>query len=289
MGKKILYLIIILTSISLGTYALWNHIFELKKSAIPIKKSENPLTFRTTNGDFHFSSDKNFSFPNSDYNLITPIADTIELGIQKLGKYLSNNPDKQINILGQYTLGETNSSAFPDLGLARANTIKNYFTSQGIPSQQIGTFGSLTDTLNISNGNAVGAQRFVIAANDNQSFDELKAKLQAEPLIVYFETGESKINLSDEQRQKIANISKYLDNVTEASCIITGHSDNTGNKNKNIELGLDRADFVRAYLVENGIPTERITTDSKGPDEPITSNATAEGRAKNRRTEITIN
>ncbi|MNY23951.1 putative lipoprotein YiaD precursor [compost metagenome] len=70
--------------------------------------------------------------------------------------------------------------------------------------------------------------------------------------------------------------------------VVVGHSDNVGNRDSNIVLGQKRADFSKNYLSKNGIDNARIETQSKGPDEPIGDNNTAEGKASNRRTVITI-
>jgi outer membrane protein OmpA-like peptidoglycan-associated protein len=70
---------------------------------------------------------------------------------------------------------------------------------------------------------------------------------------------------------------------------LVGHSDNTGQRAANIVLGQQRADFAKSYLMRNGIPENKIIATSKGPDEPVASNATEEGKAQNRRTVITLN
>ena len=56
----------------------------------------------------------------------------------------------------------------------------------------------------------------------------------------------------------------------------------------NNELGLKRAQVVTEYLVNKGIPANRIVTESFGETRPVASFITSEGRAKNRRTEISI-
>jgi OOP family OmpA-OmpF porin len=53
-------------------------------------------------------------------------------------------------------------------------------------------------------------------------------------------------------------------------------------------LGQRRAQSVKAYLVSKGVDGSRIYTESKGKSNPVASNATAEGRAKNRRTDIEV-
>jgi outer membrane protein OmpA-like peptidoglycan-associated protein len=69
---------------------------------------------------------------------------------------------------------------------------------------------------------------------------------------------------------------------------IAGHTDSTGSHEYNMKLSLQRADSVKAYLEGRGVPAARLVTLGAGPDYPIASNDTEEGRAQNRRVEITI-
>jgi len=67
---------------------------------------------------------------------------------------------------------------------------------------------------------------------------------------------------------------------------IVGHTDSTGNDAINNPLSLQRAESVKNYLNDRGVPASRIETVGRGSREPVASNATAEGQAKNRRVEI---
>jgi len=69
---------------------------------------------------------------------------------------------------------------------------------------------------------------------------------------------------------------------------IAGHTDNLGPAEQNRTLSQARADAVRAYLVGHGIDGARLSAVGYGPDKPIDSNATPQGRAKNRRVEFTL-
>jgi OOP family OmpA-OmpF porin len=69
---------------------------------------------------------------------------------------------------------------------------------------------------------------------------------------------------------------------------IQGYTDATGNRAKNIALSRDRAEAVRAYFVEHGIPADHLTATGFGPDKPAASNRTAKGRAQNRRIEFKV-
>jgi len=70
--------------------------------------------------------------------------------------------------------------------------------------------------------------------------------------------------------------------------LIEGHTDNVGSRTANVNLSRNRANAVKAYLVKAGISAERITAKWYGPDKPIATNDTEEGRQRNRRVEMTI-
>lgn len=69
---------------------------------------------------------------------------------------------------------------------------------------------------------------------------------------------------------------------------VIGHTDSSGSRQANIALSLSRANSVRTYLIEKGLPAENLTAVGSGPDQPVSSNDTSEGRAKNRRIEFKL-
>jgi outer membrane protein OmpA-like peptidoglycan-associated protein len=79
-----------------------------------------------------------------------------------------------------------------------------------------------------------------------------------------------------------------LQDNPEVKVKIVGHTDNIGSKKYNDELSLRRANAVKSWLVSKGIDAARLTTAGVGFSEPIATNDTPEGRAKNRRIEFHV-
>jgi outer membrane protein OmpA-like peptidoglycan-associated protein len=101
---------------------------------------------------------------------------------------------------------------------------------------------------------------------------------------VNFQTG--KAILTPEARDILRDIAVQLVENPQYRVQISGHSDNTGRRAKNLRLSIARARTVETFLEANGVPRGQVTSKGFGPDVPITSNKTAAGRAKNRRVEL---
>ncbi len=69
---------------------------------------------------------------------------------------------------------------------------------------------------------------------------------------------------------------------------LAGHTDNTGSMALNLRLSKERAEAIKAYLVSQGANASRIEATGYGPNQPIASNKTAEGRQSNRRVEFSL-
>jgi len=97
-----------------------------------------------------------------------------------------------------------------------------------------------------------------------------------------------KYNLKPEGRQLLQQVAEQAKKINLETVIAVGYTDSIGSVQYNLGLSERRANAVKAYLVSLGIPADRIYTEGKGKADPIASNATAAGRAKNRRVEIEI-
>ena len=79
-----------------------------------------------------------------------------------------------------------------------------------------------------------------------------------------------------------------LKGVTFEVVIAVGHTDSVGSASYNQRLSVARAESVKAYLASKGIDRQRIRTEGRGETQPVADNATADGRAKNRRVDIEV-
>ena len=298
MSKKLLYLAGIAVTIIIGTILYLRfccncctatQTFDHKTAVSRSKGNPNPFILFGPGINYHCSD--NFNFLENSPSLITPISDSIGIGLENLKTVLIKNPKQKITIIGYALANEKNTTSFDNLAVARANDIKTFLISKGLPESQLDINGEIADSWKTSGDTLFGPLKFQfneLEAASTNDWNAFKEKINADPLVLYFNTNQSSDNLSKEEHQKVLTIAKYVNYVRDSKVLVTGHSDNTGDREANIALARKRADFTKNYLVKNGIKTSNIEVVSKGPDEPVSENESADGRAKNRRTVITI-
>lgn len=103
---------------------------------------------------------------------------------------------------------------------------------------------------------------------------------------VYFDV--DKATLRNQSYKELKALKQYLERRENIIVEIGGHTDNTGNKEHNLELSEQRAGRVKQYLTDQGIDPARIKTKGYGESQPVATNETEKGRQKNRRTEVRI-
>jgi OmpA-OmpF porin, OOP family len=103
---------------------------------------------------------------------------------------------------------------------------------------------------------------------------------------VLFETG--KADLRPGALRNLYPLVTFLQKYPERRVVIEGHTDNVGSDAYNLDLSQRRADAVRDFLLQNGVQAAQLSTRGYGKASPIASNATAEGRQRNRRVELII-
>ncbi len=103
---------------------------------------------------------------------------------------------------------------------------------------------------------------------------------------IYFDTG--KATIKDKSKPKLDNAVEVLEKFPQVRIEVSGHTDDRGSDESNEDLSQRRADAVKQYFIDAGIGADRIETRGAGETEPVESNKSRKGRAKNRRIEFKI-
>lgn len=153
---------------------------------------------------------------------------------------------------------------------------------------------AVADSLAAANAKAKAQADSIAAAEAEQArkaaeraarIAALKAK--GETVNVHFDTGGDALKFSEGEQAIVDDIAEAMKNDASLRIVITGHTDNTGNADQNLRVwGMKRAESLRNYMVEKGVPAGQIHCESKGQLEPVADNATRDGRALNRRANI---
>ncbi len=111
-----------------------------KDAVTTLEQNANKVTnsgFRFISDDITLKSEKGFDFPVNSAESMQPYSQDLDESMLKAVNYLKDNANKQLNIIGRYQAEEKNETAFADLGLARAESIKAQFVKLGVNPEQI--------------------------------------------------------------------------------------------------------------------------------------------------------
>jgi OmpA-OmpF porin, OOP family len=95
--------------------------------------------------------------------------------------------------------------------------------------------------------------------------------------------------LTPDSAPTVNNLASILKAYPNVQVLLVGYTDNTGALEANQTLSLNRANAVKGILTNQGVEASRISTQGLGQEHPVASNDTEDGRARNRRTELTVN
>lgn len=131
-----------------------------------------------------------------------------------------------------------------------------------------------------------------LAALENAQVETVTDKNGLDAIKVTFASGIlfplNGVKLSASSKKELAAFADKMKDMTETDITVYGHTDNTGSAEVNDRISTQRAEAVASYLQSCGIAAPRMTTQGLSYNSPVADNATAEGRAQNRRVEIFI-
>jgi len=189
--------------------------------------------------------------------------------------------ERILSITGIFNDDESYDGSFENLGVCRAEAIKSLFAKA--KQQYI-----VTEGLEAVGENASISDRYRMTM---QSASDMAAgggsPTSSQSAVIYFPYNSTN-KLND------GEIESYLRKVAQrikddgGKVYLTGHTDDKGSAAKNMELGQRRANVVMDYLLGQGLLRSQMRSESKGESSPVANNATAVGRAKNRRVELRI-
>jgi OmpA-OmpF porin, OOP family len=235
--------------------------------------------FNVSDSNWNLSSADNLRFGQSG-NVPVLSADMIST-LDSLILYTKNHPYKNLTVTGHYKASEKNNSGFENLGLARAEELKKWLISKGVPDKNIFTRSQLDEALVFNPADTlVGG---ISMAFSNAIADDL-----FEPRTVYFITGKNTLPVDTVFTNYIEKVKAWLQNHTDKKLLVTGYTDNVGDADKNMQLSVNRAAFIKNELSKLGISTVQIESSGKGINDPAADNTTQEGKAKNRRVTIQL-
>lgn len=205
-------------------------------------------------------------------------------GFDDLKAKISAGDDQNnlLEIIGYYYEGEVTPDGYESLGLARAEQIRQLHFSD-IPIDRIKLsarpFGVNAD---VRKGFfPAGSLKWI------ESSDKVKENVEIldDRILIRFPYNSTEKVYDPTVEAYIEQLAGTLKNNQE-TIQLTGHTDNTGSPEYNMDLGLRRAGAIRDLLIAKGIASNRISISSKGLTLPVDTNETEEGRQNNRRVEL---
>ena len=140
-------------------------------------------------------------------------------------------------------------------------------------------------------GNKMDKKAAEMAALEGAQVEIVKDANDLDAIKVTFDSGilfaTNKSNLSEASKKSLAEFVKDMSDMKDTDITIFGHTDNTGKKEFNDKLSLERAQSVANYLKGLGMENNMVV-EGKSWDMPVASNDTKEGRAQNRRVEVYV-
>jgi len=240
-------------------------------------------------GMLDLSSPSNFGFKKS---VAEPNYYNVKKQLDSLASYLKVNPTRKTTVTGLYSSIEQNPTTFADLGLARADALKQYLVKTGVPAAQLAIASRMVD-LTFSADDSTHGMEFGFVGLEIPKTEQALADAEVhttvfESIDLYFPSGSADYIKTTENDKFLAEAKKFLVENKKEKLLLTGHADNVGPDNSNLILSKKRAANALRTFKKEGIPASQLIIDAKGESEPKTTNDTPEGRRANRRVSVVV-
>lgn len=274
-----------------ASVARYYYVCEIKNHCEPQEVVVEPTTperlknLNLTFGDSLILEGYNqFYFQNG---ISQPTIDSSNLAfLDGIVSYMIDNEDKKLKITGRFLESESDIQVgfIDNIGNARAQAIGNMLIDLGIPKDRISYDRSMVTGSEISEPIIFE----ILEKTDNDFADVQFSFTNMTFSESNFESDSDEFNPGDAFLSYADSMRTFFELNPDKTLKIIGHADKTGGDAHNKDLGYRRANSAKLYIANQvGIQTE-IKIESKGEKVPIADNATAEGRAKNRRINLII-
>lgn len=206
--------------------------------------------------------------------------------LDTVAAYLKENPDKNLTVTAFFRSGEAQiqSGFYENIGVARAEEIRKLLTKRGLSEERISLDHGPSEDAELREPLLFETYLFAIPSEfekvqfsfTNMTFSDANFAFDSDE----FRPGTPFVLYAD-------SVKTYLQLNPDKKLRIIGHTDSVGEDQYNHGLGLRRAKSAREYFKELGV-VSTIDIESQGKKRPAASNATAEGRQKNRRVNFVI-
>lgn len=301
----------------------WWHVCKIKQlcadDAPSVSTEAGVSATSLADGDrFRVSLPGSFNFAKAG---AVPNLAGFDASLDSMATYLQNNPDRQLTLTGYYTAAEAYSGPFPNLGIARAEAIKELLIQRGVPAASLLTvgveradltFNAAGDSVNAGVLGSFGAKvvaaqvdstasasvaapttTSVAATSATPVTEEALAKAEKyesvfKPIDLYFPSASSDYIRTEETKKFFKEAIRYLKTHKDKNLVLTGYTDSQGSDDLNLQLSKKRANAVKQRLLSQGVGSSQIESSGKGEADPKASNDTESGRKANRRVTVVV-
>ncbi|MEK7255967.1 MAG: OmpA family protein, partial [Bacteroidota bacterium] len=238
--------------------------------------------FSVSGEGFKFDAARSFSFPFSSADPDLPEDnDTL---FQAVADFLSQHPELQLTLTGNYAKTERNKTPYPNLGLARAEAIKSALLKKGVSEGSILTIGIQVDNVLVAGDQMLGGVFFTFFEKEGESQavpTEISEAIAVEPVpasqpsepapeksssvqsadvkTLHFPSGEYKLeDAGTAAKTTLDKLRALLRSNPTKRLLITAYASTEEEKVPNSDLAEMRARNVRRYLIDNGVRRSQV-------------------------------